>query len=172
MRHGIALAVLSIAILSSSLLRSQPPAPCLTRELSIQNDGNGGSVAGGGKLGYDYVLTNRGRRACTLFGYPTAVALDKDGKIVREVPFQRMAGWVGGPENQKVRAVRLKPGAQAMFQVMGYDGMGADPVPVCNQVTQIRITPPGNHRPFAPMQDFRTCSGFAAQVSFIVPASP
>jgi hypothetical protein len=141
---------------------------CLTHDLSIRLVYEG---AGMGQIVRDFVLTNDGSHACKLSGYPKAVALNEQLAVVHEIPFVH-CGASCGPgienENQRVHIIRLKPGAHAWFQISSSDGMGLEDVSFCHKATQVRVTPPGNDKPFPKLLPFVACTP-GAGISFLLP---
>ena len=81
---------LIVAISEAGTVLSQPLPVCQTGELSIRQNGPGVAM---GKLHYDFVLTNRGNRVCTLSGYPVAIALDKDGQSQNRFNSAKTPPW-------------------------------------------------------------------------------
>jgi hypothetical protein len=139
------------------------------RELSIRE--LDATIGAGGRVFFDFVLKNRGSSACIVSGYPSATALDAEGKPAAGVVIVHAARAFHGPEHQRIRKIPLQPGGQAWFEIMGYDGMG-DPEP-CQMVDRVRIRLPGSNRPFPRMLQFATCPGFfTPSISFFVPGVP
>lgn len=161
----------AMVLAQGSLLSCQLVIPCNTRDLSISQ--RFGGVANGGGIVYNYILTNQGRRPCTVSGYPAAIALGKDRMPVDKIEFERSLGAAAGPADQHVRLIPLDPGSHAWFQVMSYDCMGcynAEQFSLCKKARLIRITPPGNRRPFPPLA-FETCTA-NPKISFLLPGLP
>ena len=170
MRRLLVSTVLALLLPACCQMFCQPLPRCQTRDLSIRDPGP--LVAGGGKLVWEFILTNRSNRTCNLSGYPSAVALDAKGKMVSGINFQHQAGIMPGPEHQPMRTIHLKPGGHAWFQVWGNDGMGAEDISPCKIVAQIRMTPPGGNSPFPKILEFHTCLGYPTSISFLVPGTP
>jgi hypothetical protein len=163
--------VFLLGLVTGAQMCCQSLPRCQTRDLSIRVPGGPG-VAGGGKLAYNFELANQGNQTCTLSGYPAAVALDAKGKVVHSVRFEHALGVVAGPEDQRLRTIRLNAGGHAWFQVFGYDGMGEEDLKPCQIVTGIRITPPGGNPPFQKIDQFATCLDFTPTISFLLPGNP
>jgi hypothetical protein len=139
------------------------------RDLSIRE--LDAKIGAGGRVFYDFVLKNHGSSVCTISGYPSAVALDADGKPATGVVFEHAARAFRGPEHQRVRTIALQPGGHAWFEIMGNDGMG-NPKP-CQIIDRVRIRLPGRNPPFPRIQRFATCPGFdTPSISFFVPGVP
>jgi hypothetical protein len=169
MKQTGALALLALSF--TACLAQHGLRPCSVRELSIR-DGHA-NVAGGGTVQYTYTLTNTSNRTCSLFGYPSAKALDFEGRAVTKVVFAHAGSPSAGSENQAAQMIELKPGAQAWFMIDGNDGTGAMDLRPCRIVAGIRITPPGSSRPFREKFGFSTCiDSNAPHIYYLVPGVP
>lgn len=146
-------ALLLFVLCSSLIPHAQATPVCQTRELSIDFGDSGGGM---GTMMEDLVLTNSGKQVCSLTGYPSAVALDDKGRIVREISFQQFPAIDG--HSVEVREIHLQPGWQVRFQLTIRDGTGFDNLSFCKRASRIRVTPPQNKKPFREPLDFNTCT--------------
>lgn len=110
-----------------------------------------------GRLGYFYSLTNRGKQACTLSGYPSAAALNGKRKVVRQIQFEQVIPGDGDPKDWRPRTIRLEPGKHAWFRMQTQDGTGLEDLSFCGTATSVRITPPQNRKPFHQLFPFADC---------------
>jgi hypothetical protein len=159
---------LIVAISAAGTVLSQPLPVCQTGELSIRQNGPGVAM---GKLHYDFVLTNRGNRVCTLSGYPVAIALDKDGQIAKQIQFRQDPAMAHEPDGLLIEILRLRPGAHAWFEVTSSDGMGMEDFSLCGKVAHLQITPPGNGQPFPRRFPFAACTETQG-IAFLLPGLP
>jgi hypothetical protein len=136
------------------LLRGQTPIACQTRNLTIEHKRTG---AASGRMDDFYVLTNRGNKACTVSGYPSAVALNEQKEIVSQIQFKQVQPSAGDPEDWRVRRIRLEPGEHAWFEIETQDGMGLEDLSFCGRAASVRITPPQNREPFRQLFPFTDC---------------
>ncbi len=169
MRIGLSLfrTALPFTLLCFSLcLRSQTVPGCQTSELTIDlasvSDGMGSD-----SLGFD--LTNQGQRTCRLSGYPSVVALNHRGKVVRETHFQHLAA-IPGRADLKLEEIQLRPGDRAWFEINACHPAGDVDYPFFKKVTELRITPPQNKRSFREHYSFRSCRA-DVDISFLVAGS-
>jgi hypothetical protein len=122
---------------------------CTTATLDVWLDTSGNGAAGSSY--YDLQLTNLGRGACTLRGFPGVSAVDLRGDRVG-APAAREAGHV-------LRTRTLAPGATVTAVVRIVDA-GNFPTASCAPVTAagLRVYPPGQAGSrFVPFP-FQTCS--------------
>ncbi len=164
--------ILLACMLASGTLSAQKRlAHCHARDVTLRELDAG--VANGGQLHYSFILTNHGNSACSVSGYPSATAFDAGGKLVPGVSFAQAPAIIAGPQHQRRRAIELKPGGHAWFQMVGNDGMGAEDLAPCRIVTRIRITLPGDRHPYPKFFGFSTCLGFnIPSISFLAPGVP
>jgi hypothetical protein len=168
MRTGLSLfrTALPLSLLCFSLcLRSQTVPGCQTSELAIDltsvSDGMGSD-----SIGFD--LTNQSHRTCTLFGYPTVVALNRKGEIVREIHFEHLTTIHG--RDLKLEKIQLRPGDRAWFEIDSCHPAGDADYPLYKKVTELRITPPLNKKSFNEHYSFQTCRP-DVYISFLVAGS-
>lgn len=96
-----------------------------------------------------YVLTNRGAKACSLYGYPRVDVLDQHGRLI-----QRPATPLAAPD-AGVATVVLKPGSRAVFLLSSVDtlfetGVNTWNCPVMTwQHHILQVYPPGVSSPIA-----------------------
>ena len=121
-----------------------PPGPaavpvCPARQLKIRMI-YGGPAAGtvGGVLG----LTNQGREACRLAGWPVLVALGPSGRTTAA----RTLGVFGGPALGRPPVVTIRPGAQAVAVLTVADAPGPGLTTCPPPYRRLRVTPPGRSR--------------------------
>ncbi len=128
------------------------------------------TVAGGGSLAYDYILTNRSSATCILSGYPKLQALRQDKGVVAGFEFRQLSGAVAAPQASLSEMIRLHPGEHAWFQVIGSDVTGLEDRSMCGKVKRLRVFLPGDARAIPSEIGFITCTG--AQVSFLYKGLP
>jgi hypothetical protein len=128
--------------------------------------------AASGRMSSEFVLTNRGNQACTLQGYPSAVALNSKREIVREFAFEQVHPGEGDPEEWRVKTIRLRPGGHASFRIETQDGMGLEDTSLCGKATWVRITPPQNREPFHKLFHFADCIPVAHVYFLVAGTSP
>ncbi len=139
---------------------TQLPGRCRTSALVAQSfalAGGGAAGSWGGAFG----LTNRGRAACTLFGYPGMQLLGTEGHPLPGVPLPTtvIRGQYEVVDAVPERAVTLSPGAQARFYYMYSDTLGGGSPAVCPTASAIEITPPGAYNQLVVATDIAPCEG-------------
>jgi hypothetical protein len=153
-------------------MNCQTPSACQTRELALDLT-SGGTGSGHDSAGFE--LTNQGSRTCTLYGFPSAVALNSKKRIVREFRFHHSQPTVGEPENREPREIALRPGEHAWFEIDSTNPTGreddAKSMALWKKAAWVRITPPMNKKPFRQLFEFSSCDADAS-ISFLVPGSP
>ena len=122
-----------------------PPAPaatappCLTFQLDVTRHPFRDRE---GIPGADIVLTNRTGPTCTVYGYPRLVALDLNGRPVRQAE-PHLSGIGGGlTYDGPIPHIQLNTGESASA---AYDS--ATDQTTCTPYTQLRVTPPDNTQP-------------------------
>jgi len=169
MRTGLSLfrTALPFSVLCLSFyLRSQTMPGCQTSELTIDLTSVSNGM-GSDSLGFD--LTNKGHRTCSLSGYPSVVALNQRGRIVREIHFQHLTA-IPGRADVKLEEIQLRPGDRAWFEINACHPAGGIDYPFFKKVTELRITPPENNSPFREHYSFRSCRA-DVDISFLVAGS-
>lgn len=169
MRNGLGLfkAALHLSALCFSLcLHPQNLPACQTSELAIDLTSYGDGM-GNDSSGFD--LTNKGHRTCTLFGYPSVVALNSKGEIVREFRFRRLT-TINGRDDLKPEKIQLRPGDRAWFQIDSCHPAGGLDYPLYKKITELRITPPLNRNAFREHYSFQSCRADVG-ISFLVAGS-
>jgi len=146
--------------------RSQNLPVCQTSELAIDLTSTSDGM-GHDSLGFD--LTNQGHRTCTLFGYPSVVALNRKGGIVREIYFRHLAA-INGREDLKLEKIQLRPGDRAWFEIDSCHPAGDIDYSLFKKLTELRITLPLNKKSFSEHYSFRTCRP-DVYISFLVAGS-
>jgi len=160
--------LLTVLIVSSFMYGQKLPH-CQTRDLTII-EGNGGAAMHNTQA--EYEITNHASHACTLSGYPTAVALNSEGKVVREIVFQHFSARRDASNEKEIPTIRLAPGGHAWFEIDATDPTGLDDTSFCNKATMVRVTPPQNNRPFQRQFEFSTCGPGSASISFLLAGEP
>ncbi len=156
-----------LLVFSFSLgLHPQTLPACQTSELTIAVTSYGDRR---GHDSYVFDLTNLGQRTCTLFGYPSVVALNGKGKIVREIQFQHSPPTVAS-EDQKPETIRLAHGEHAWFEIGGSHPVGGTDRSSCEKATEVRITPPQNKKPLREHYPWESCRPDVS-LSFLVTGS-
>lgn len=96
-----------------------------------------------GKHGAPLIFTNRGRRPCTIAGYPELTGtVAGTGAVLRAEPSPN--GYGGGLTEGASPVVRLDPGQSA---AAGYGGWHIDPATgdaSCPQLTRLTVTAPAS----------------------------
>lgn len=152
-------------------LQAQFSLACQTRELTFDLT-NGGT--GSGHDSADFELTNQGNRTCTLYGYPSVVALNSKKRIVHEIHFQHLTSLYVR-EDSKLQEIKLKPGEHAWFEIDSTNPTGREDDPtsmaIWKKAAWVRITPPMNNKPFRELFRFSSCDA-DNYISYIIPGSP
>jgi hypothetical protein len=156
------------ALYSAEVLLCQTLPACETRELSIRQNPPGIAT---GQLDYDFILTNRGNRVCTVSGYPAATALTKSGQVAKQVYFEHQPAMAPEPDNLRIKVIRLRPGANAWFKITTRDGTGMEDLSLCGTATQVEIAPPGSAQAFEKRFPFTACTEKQG-ITFLLPGLP
>ncbi|WP_329142409.1 DUF4232 domain-containing protein [Streptomyces sp. NBC_01456] len=105
---------------------------------------------GAGNIRYPLVFTNKGKKACSLRGFPGVSLINRDGSAVGE-PATR-AGGVGG-------VVRLQPG-QSAHAVLHTVNEGVSDTPCWAKSQIVYVYPPGSKESMTTGSDgLRVCGG-------------
>ncbi|MGX1854553.1 DUF4232 domain-containing protein [Streptomyces sp. NPDC055299] len=105
---------------------------------------------GAGNIRYPLVFTNKGKKACSLRGFPGVSLINRDGSVVGE-PATR-AGGVGG-------VVRLQPG-QSAHAVLHTVNEGVSDTPCWAKSQIVYVYPPGSKESMTTGSDgLRVCGG-------------
>ncbi len=142
---------------------------CRATQLALA-PANEGLIANGGTVVLEFILTNRSSTACTLRGYPRAMALDERGRPVPEISFEDLDGFIAEPSIQTLRTIKLRPQAHAWFEVVGSDGMGLEDLSRCGLIRTLSLKVPGDRHPLAVKPKFSACD--LAKISFFLPGIP
>ncbi|MEU8996388.1 DUF4232 domain-containing protein [Streptomyces caniferus] len=104
---------------------------CTAAQMSLRL---GASDIGAGNIRYPLVFTNKGKKACSLRGYPGVSLIKRDGSVVGK-PATR-GGGSGG-------AVRLQPG-QSAHAVLHTLNEGVSDTPCWDRSQIVFVYPPGS----------------------------
>ena len=105
---------------------------CTGKQLSLKEVEGEGDM--GGKVYAKYVFTNISLSTCTLSGFPTLILLDKSGKVMSGIRFER--------DNGKPSVVTLKPKQTAWFTLLYNNGFGYDIKKSPPSSAKIKVTIP------------------------------
>lgn len=164
---ALSLLVAAACILVSPTFASGAVTRCSFRQVGIVN--RPPLFVGGGRVSFEYLLTNNGKRACALNGYPRVLAIDAAGHVVTRVRVIHTLGASSGPPGQGGSRIVLATGQSAWLEVISTDGTGMEDTSYCHVVKGIRFLLPGGSSPSRRFP-FSTCSYVA--VSFFITGSP
>lgn len=110
----------------------------------------GASDIGAGNIRYPLVFTNKGKKACTLRGFPGVSLIQRDGS-----PVGKPATREGGPGG----AVRLQPG-QSAHAVLHTVNEGVSDIPCWSRSQLVFVYPPGSKESMTTgSRGLRVCGG-------------
>ncbi|WP_310727629.1 DUF4232 domain-containing protein [Streptomyces sp. N2A] len=110
----------------------------------------GASDIGAGNIRYPLVFTNKGKKACTLRGFPGVSLIQRDGS-----PVGKPATREGGPGG----AVRLQPG-QSAHAVLHTVNEGVSDTPCWSRSQIVFVYPPGSKESMTTgSRGLRVCGG-------------
>ncbi|MER6308911.1 DUF4232 domain-containing protein [Streptomyces sp. NPDC001739] len=110
----------------------------------------GASDIGAGNIRYPLVFTNKGKKACTLRGFPGVSLIQRDGS-----PVGKPATREGGPGG----AVRLQPG-QSAHAVLHTVNEGVSDTPCWSRSQLVFVYPPGSKESMTTgSRGLRVCGG-------------
>ena len=144
------LAALNVTGSPASVATRASAPKCATSRLVIWLNSPGNGAAG--SIYYDLQLTNLGRRACILRGYPGVSAVNLAG--------HQLGRGAGRDGYQKPTTVTLVHGATATA-VLRITEAGVLPASLCREVTAagLRVYPPGRTAARIVPFPFQACSG-------------
>ncbi|MCZ1011563.1 DUF4232 domain-containing protein [Streptomyces lydicus] len=120
---------------------------CTADQMSLRL---GASDAGAGNIRYPLVFTNKGKKACSLRGFPGVSLIKRDGSAVGK-PATR-GGGSGG-------AVRLQPG-QSAHVLLHTLNEGVSDTPCWDRSQLVFVYPPGSKEPMTTgSAGLRVCGG-------------
>ncbi|MFG2526796.1 DUF4232 domain-containing protein [Streptomyces sp. NPDC048516] len=120
---------------------------CTADQMSLRL---GASDIGAGNIRYPLVFTNKGKKACSLRGYPGVSLIKRDGSAVGK-PATR-GGGSGG-------AVRLQPG-QSAHVLLHTLNEGVSDTPCWDRSQLVFVYPPGSKEPMTTgSAGLRVCGG-------------
>ena len=154
----------------ASCRASSATAPCSTTNLSL---GFGDRVSAmTGEDGVIYTLTNKGKFACKLYGYPGISLYDHKGQLL---PFRYTRSKSQYMNRSATTTVTLRPGNRAYFLVAKY----RCDVGIARESATIRVYPPnsrqqliGRASPSPSVGGFSYCKGGTKDPGQIVDVSP
>jgi hypothetical protein len=106
---------------------------CNADELSLASTVDGGAA---GTIAYDLILTNTGKRTCTMVGFPGVSLVNDNGNQIG-TPAQRAT-------NYAINKINLAPGAKAKAMTFVSNEGNFDPG-ICHAgATKVRLYPPND----------------------------
>lgn len=158
----IKLSLLGIALVTIFCLPSlsaHAQTRCSGKQISV-SEGEGESDMGGKRYGV-FEFTNKSDKPCGMAGFPGFAALDRSGKVMKNVPIQYTNNYPNGTseKNAHRKTVTLEPGKKARFQIYYNDGMAIPRRKPYPEVKKVRISAPKDKRSFVLTSRFTVCCG-------------
>ncbi|MFF4603358.1 DUF4232 domain-containing protein [Streptomyces sp. NPDC001339] len=133
---------------------------CTAADMSLRL---GDADIGAGNIRYPLVFTNRGKKACTLRGFPGVSLIKRDGSSVGE-PASREGG--------RGEAVRLRPG-QSAYSVLHTLNDGVSDTPCWAESQLVFVYPPGSKESMTTgSHGLRVCGGRFGVTAVMPGSSP
>ncbi|GAU70447.1 serine/threonine-protein kinase [Streptomyces sp. NBRC 110611] len=132
---------------------------CTAADMSLRL---GDADIGAGNIRYPLVFTNKGKKACTLRGFPGVSLIKRDGSSV---------GAPATREGGRGEAVRLQPG-QSAYSVLHTLNDGVSDTPCWAESQLVFVYPPGSKESMTTgSHGLRVCGG-RFDVTAVTPGSP